>query len=125
MEDKILGGMVGCALGDALGAPWERGTQAKRLYKNPDLYTGQLDSQIANFNFYTKEMKKHVIGAITDDTEMTITLARSIVNNKGYDANATAMEYMDFANSCPFFGEKYPSFVPRGQNAQRLSEKIC
>jgi ADP-ribosylglycohydrolase len=105
MEDKILGMLAGVALGDALGSPWERGAQAKRLAKNPELFTGELDSYISNFNFYTKETKNGVIGQVSDDTEMTLALCNSIIEKGDYDPDCTTMHYLDFANSCPFLGK--------------------
>lgn len=103
MEDQILGMLAGVALGDSLGSPWERGYQALRFMQNRNLYTGILDTPIiATSQFQGK--RTSVIGQVSDDTEMTIALAESIIRKKGYDREDVLLSYMDFANQCSFLG---------------------
>lgn len=90
MEDKVLGMLVGAGLGDALGAPHEFRYQT-------DVYTGILEYK-GRINSMYQPCVYLDVGQVTDDTEMTLTIARQIVE-KGYNKDEIVLEYMKWANS--------------------------
>lgn len=120
--DKVLGMLLGVALGDALGAPHER--SGKRWAPQ---FTGRLEHPVTQFRRFQGRQFCGVVGQVTDDTEMTIALARSILAESGaeldaapgaapgaapvaalvakYSPERAAAHYMEWANSrCPFLG---------------------
>ena len=99
MEDKLCGMLAGHFLGDALGSPYEFGPLKKKL----NGYTGLIEHQSVHFNQY-QGTRKTVVGQVSDDTEMTIALIDSLTQENKYVPENAAMNYMKFANSCPFLG---------------------
>ena len=88
--DKIRGMLYGLALGDALGGPHE-------VYRSPYVYTGRIEHPIER-NLQWQGKKISAIGQVTDDTEMTITLAWSLINNNGYNRDQTILGYETWAS---------------------------
>jgi len=98
IQSKIFGMVFGHALGDALGAPSE--------FPPIQPYNGKLEFTMKRIAkpFYNIPEKNLVIGQITDDTEMAMTLSRIIKH--GYTKQNAVMEYMSWANSgIPFLGK--------------------
>jgi ADP-ribosyl-[dinitrogen reductase] hydrolase len=95
--NNIAGMLEGVAIGDALGA-------AHEFKASKAIYTGSLEHKP---EFFTRfQGKKHmVVGQFTDDTEMTLTLARSLVRNKKYNKNDVILSYEKWANSCSTLGK--------------------
>ena len=92
--DKAYGIMIGMALGDALGAPFE-------FHKSQKLsnYTGKLDLPSRRYLMY-KGCFKYQVGQITDDTEMALCIINSLIKNNGkYCEDDTIMNYLEWANS--------------------------
>jgi ADP-ribosylglycohydrolase len=83
--------LMGAFLGDALGAPHE-------FKVNKAEYTGRLEHQAFNI---TRFQVRHElqIGQVTDDSEMTLALLRTIIKDKGYIKNHVTQAYLDWANS--------------------------
>lgn len=79
IEDKFIGTLVGLAVGDALGAPFEF-MHYKRLLKlkNEEIFKTAAEDGLLRY---------------TDDTLMAIALARAIVDAKKFDPSAVAEEY--------------------------------
>ena len=104
-EDRVRGMLYGVALGDALGAPHE--------FKNSipaTQYTGQLEYQpLVPSRF--QGIRYGVPGQVTDDTEMTLALANTILAEKGFKRDNVIRAYQDWANSKPF---------GMGKNTRRL-----
>ena len=96
-EDKVRGMLWGVALGDALGAPHEF-----RVVSISN-YTGVLEYPYTRLSRW-QGRRVGVAGQITDDTEMMICLARSIINNDSYNRNDTLAMYMEWANTAPSMG---------------------
>lgn len=97
--DKVMGLFYCAGIGDALGAPIEF-----RRVKPKLPFTGtirEIDVTI-QFQYVNKILKK---GSVTDDSEMTFILFRSILENKGYDRDKTVVKYMNWANYSPFIGK--------------------
>lgn len=76
---RALGALVGAAVGDALGAPFEfqpRGTYTRRF---PAPVLGGIGEMIGGGGFRWEP------GEFTDDTQMGLALAESLVTRGGYD----------------------------------------
>lgn len=91
IKEKICAMIIGGALGDALGAPHEFRYQKKN-------YDGILDKPLVLQNRWMGP-RTSALGQITDDTEMTLCLWRSIINNGYYDDNQTVLNYLEWANT--------------------------
>jgi ADP-ribosylglycohydrolase len=90
-EDRIRGMLMGAFLGDALGAPHEFRCNANVPY------TGVLEQ--AGFMISRFQGRKDLkVGQVTDDSEMTITLLRSLLDKGGYDRTDVLENYMAWAN---------------------------
>ena len=75
-RDKARGMLVGLAVGDALGAPVEF------LPEPSDVYIAEMGDEIEHFH---KNMRLPE-GVFTDDTEMALCIADSLLAFKGYDS---------------------------------------
>ena len=91
--DKVYGLLVGNGLGNALAIP-----HAIRLGKTLE-YTGELKYKQKYFNSFKNIHRYSEIGQISAQTEMMITLARSLVRNKKYLKEDVIESYMKWANS--------------------------
>lgn len=80
--------LVGCAIGDALGNPFEMKPAASPSIKEWD---GQFK---AGGTFWKGEP-----GQYTDDTLMSMALAASIIDKGGYDPSDAALKYLAWYNS--------------------------
>ena len=80
-EDQFVGALVGCAVGDALGAPLE-GRSREEI--------AQVTGPTAGFRPY----REYSTGQYTDDTQQTIAIARSIVDAGRVDGAAIAAEFV-------------------------------
>ena len=92
---NVLAMFYGGALGDALGVPFEF-----RHSRPLSDYHGKLE--------YRPMMKSRqgtrygVVGSVSDDTDMSIALARSIIQNGGvYSRSKAILQYIEWANSKP------------------------
>ena len=83
--DRAVGCLLGLAVGDALGSPVEG--QAKPA-ETRDLYDGGIHNTLA--------------GQATDDTELALTLARTLPGAAAYDAHAAHVAYKKWLASAPF-----------------------
>ena len=80
--------LIGCAIGDALGNPFEmKAATSPLLTKWDGLFK-------AGGTFWKGEA-----GQYTDDTLMTIALATSLIAEKGYDPEQIAQMYLEWYNS--------------------------
>ena len=95
--DRAIGCLLGQALGDALGTMCEFYTasdaseQIEAFLKDNDhlSITGHLGKDLYN-------------AQITDDTEMALALARSLIRCQGYDPEDVAHSYLTWIQSDPF-----------------------
>lgn len=83
MMKRKMATLVGCAIGDALGNPFEM-----KAPISPDLvaWDGMFK---AGGTFW-----KGAAGQYTDDTLMTIALSKSLIQSNGYDPEDAAKEYL-------------------------------
>lgn len=89
-RDRCTGVLLGTAVGDILGAAVEGYNRAAIL----DIYGEVID-------FLPSSRGQ---GCYTDDTEMTLALADSIIANKGVDAHFCAQNYAHFYHSHRGYG---------------------
>jgi ADP-ribosylglycohydrolase len=99
-RDKIKGMFAGHHLGDALGAPYE-------FYKwnRNTIYTDKLEIRPyrqRDPRHFSKD-ERHLyqpVGTVTDDTQMTIALMKSIIKNKGiYNWEDAVISYSNWTHS--------------------------
>ena len=83
-KDKAIGSIIGCAIGDALGAPVE--FKARGSFEPVNGYRSG-----GKFNLPA--------GAYTDDTAMMLCLAQSLIDKNGFDAHDQLQKYCDWLNS--------------------------
>ena len=94
--DKIEGMLLGVALGDALGVPFEfRFSLPLSEYDGTLKYKGKINSQWQGVRYM-------VVGQVSDDTEMTLALANSLIQNNehpDYNREKVILAYESWANS--------------------------
>ncbi len=95
--DRVQGMLEGVAIGDALGGPHEF------RYNSKVPYTGKLEHPLRFMSRWTGT-RMLVIGQVTDDTEMTLTLARSLLRNKGYNRNDVILSYERWTSTSGLIG---------------------
>jgi len=108
IKEKIHSMILGGALGDALGAPHEFKNQKKD-------YNGTLTKKIVLMNRWMGA-RTSALGQTTDDTEMTLCLWRSILENGYYDTDYTLTQYLEWANT--------PGTWAMGRNTRALFHGI-
>jgi ADP-ribosylglycohydrolase len=82
--------LVGLAIGDALGMPFEKRGEA--VHKDLPTWAG---------NYRKGTHHKLPAGHFTDDTEMALALAMAILDNGRYDAHTAARWYLSWAEGTP------------------------
>ncbi len=88
MSDVKIATLVGCAIGDALGNPFEmKSSNHHSLLSWDGLFK-------AGGTFW-----KGNAGQYTDDTLMSIALSESIISNNGFVPEKVAQEYLNWYNS--------------------------
>jgi ADP-ribosyl-[dinitrogen reductase] hydrolase len=85
---KTIATLIGCAIGDALGNPFEMKPAASPLLKEWD---GMFK---AGGTFW-----KGQPGQYTDDTLMSIALSMSLIEKQGFDPEHVAQSYLDWYNT--------------------------
>ena len=96
-SNKIKGMLTGVALGDALGAPHEF-SRSKLIFKGELIYPITITSRFHGIITYP-------VGTVTDDTQMTLALARQISIDGKYNENNVILAYERFAKDCKFCGK--------------------
>jgi len=111
LHDRILGCLVGCGLGDALGVPHDFRTSIP-----VSEYTGTLEFRLKRFNRFKKETKYTAVGQVSDDTEMMLILSRLLIENRGYDRKSALAAYMEWAN--------HPTTALMGRNTREIFKGV-
>lgn len=92
MLKKIQGMFMGAFLGDALGVPHEFRCNANIPY------TGKLEHK--GFHISKFQGKRELeVGQVSDDTEMSLALLRTIIKDGDYNKDNVIMAYIAWANS--------------------------
>lgn len=97
LADRYQGMLEAHAMGDALGGPFEFFQERLATYE------GKLEYPIEHRSRW-QGIRTGVIGQVTDDTMMTLTLASTIIQHGKYDRSAVILAYEDFANSTFMLG---------------------
>lgn len=105
MLANYTGSLVGCAIGDSLGMPvegWKRNQIKKYVGKITDLIDSVIvtddegfiitQDEFGKLEYWTKGLKK---GQYTDDTILSLALARSLLNTKDFDLCQIAEDQLD------------------------------
>jgi len=80
--------LLGCAIGDALGVPFE-----KKLVNHPELVAWD------GKTFLGSEHHKLLPAQYSDDTQMSLMVAESLIDNHGFNADDLAARYVDWIAS--------------------------
>ncbi|MDF1588077.1 MAG: ADP-ribosyl-[dinitrogen reductase] hydrolase [Gammaproteobacteria bacterium] len=109
--DKSLGAYLGFACGDALGITVE--------FMQPCAIREQFSVHKEITGGGWLGLKP---GAVTDDTEMTLTLGQALVDTQGWDLNAVADQFLFWLNSNPTdIGDTCLRGIRRYKNTGELS----
>ena len=111
-QDKARGMLVGLAVGDALGAPVEF------LPEPSDIYIKQMGDKIEHFHENYRAPK----GVWTDDTEMALCIADSLIVNKGYDSYDIMQRFANWANEGYRTYDSMPACDVGGQTMRAIEE---
>jgi ADP-ribosyl-[dinitrogen reductase] hydrolase len=95
--DKIQGMLSAHFCGDAMGMPYEFRYSEK-------IYATELIRAKYKKGRYEKAGLLS-LGQCSDDTEMTISLLRSLIRNKGFNKNDVIMSYVKWANNTSMLGK--------------------
>lgn len=99
--DKIAGMMLALMIGDAAGMQFEFNHRLAEGKKH--LWRGLLEHKTFTVGRFAG-LKEGVLGQYSDDTEMTLVLARRLVADQGYNRSRVLLDYMAWANSGTFLG---------------------
>lgn len=101
--DSYQGALIGGAVGDALGAATEGYTAREIL----DIFGGTVRTyKTAPRERTTSHLKP---GQYTDDTEMSLALARSIIDYGGFDVESLTKRFIEWYNTPGFARSRGPS----------------
>lgn len=125
LEDRVAGAMMGVIMGDAIGAPHE-------FRHGPRYQDGVISTLTVRSQYYRDRVA--VKGQVTDDSEMTWALARSLISEGGYDEGEATKAYIAWANGLvdsPSEGRArktlkkcYPPPPFMGNNTRRLFQGV-
>ena len=98
-EDQFTGALMGCAVGDALGAPIE-GWSRERI--------AGVEGVTRGYRPLVRRTRagevRYPVGQYTDDTQLTMAIARSLVGCGGVDGAAIAREFVELWRSGEIVG---------------------
>ena len=86
--DKFSGTLLGVAIGDTLGQPFE------------GLLREQIHSKVNNFQEFVMKNKK-LFNTYTDDTQLTIHTARALIEGSGFDIDTFVRAYINWLDDPP------------------------
>ena len=82
LRDKFLGSILGCAVGDALGAPFEGAPPSPNRF---DL----------GADIHYRKISGYPLGQYTDDTQLTLAIMSAICNTEGVDGATIAEKFVE------------------------------
>ena len=110
--NRVRSMLMGVFLGDALGVPHEF------HYNSNVVYTGKLQYRTRFISQYMGT-RYLAVGQISDDGEMTLALARSLISNNGYVREEVIKSYLQWANSgSGFMGVNTRNLFKHGKTLQ-------
>ena len=86
--DKFSGTLLGVAIGDTLGQPFE------------GMLREQIQAKVNNFQEFVKKNKK-LFSTYTDDTQLTIHTARALIEGSGFNIDNFVKAYVNWLNDPP------------------------
>lgn len=110
-EQAAIGALVGAAVGDALGAPFE--FQEPGLFEStfPNPIIGEKGEMIGGGHF------NWAPGEFTDDTQMALALAESLIESGGFDPARTFGHFRAWAHTANDIGNTTRSALSIGDHA--------
>lgn len=104
-----IGTMIGLAIGDALGAPWE---------------FNRIGGSVKDWDGELLPHREFKAGQWTDDTKMAIQLAVSLIQEERFDPQVTALHYVNWYNSGDLrgIGSQTNKALSRIISGEKLSE---
>ncbi len=112
-KDRAVGALLGLAVGDALGTTYEFATLEQRDY--PELATGPAIDVVGKGPFGLEA------GQVTDDTQLAICLARSLVERGGFDPADIAQRYIAWSEHAFDVGYQTISAISRLRDGEPYS----
>ena len=113
LKSKFLGALVGTAVGDALGMPFE-GYDPKHIQSRygevKDMFPGKLPA-----------------GSYTDDTEMMIGVAESLIESYGFNGEHMAKTFIKNFNSSRGYGfgvQIVLKLISEGESWENAAENL-
>ncbi len=91
MKSRFIGTLIGTGVGDALGRPFE-GWSRKQI----EARCGRIMDLLPDFPPY-----RLPAGQYTDDTQLTIAIAESLVRSKGFDLGDLISRFVDWLSEPP------------------------
>ncbi len=98
-EQQFIGCLLGCAIGDALGAPIENWSREKILELN------NLTSHFRECHHKKTRDKPFPLGQCTDDTQLTVAVVKGILSSGDVDGGAIASEFVKLWQSGEIVGQ--------------------
>ena len=95
VKDKVKGVIYGQAIGDALGLGTEGMTDEDIAWKYPNGISHYSDI------FQDRHRKRWKIGDWTDDTDMMLCIANSVIKDKGVNLTSIARNFKEWADGEP------------------------
>ena len=102
MRDKILGGLIGHAVGDALGV-------AAEFHSREDLRKNPIKDMRPVMTFHNTPIEFQPAGTWSDDTSMSLAFAESLIVKGAYDADDAMRRFSEWYNGGEYtpFGEMW------------------
>lgn len=97
LRDRLAGSMIGVAVGDALGVPFEFKSQRNNVY-NGTLYIAPVFS-------FRNGKRTDVVGQYSDDCELQLCILRSAIRNKCYNRDQMILSYEAWAEHSKAMGK--------------------
>ncbi len=95
---RAMGAFIGAAVGDALGAPFEFGPPGQYTARFPSRVLGSTGEMIGGGSFNWEP------GEFTDDTQMALVLAESLLDRRGFDPEHLFMGWKRWAQGAADVG---------------------
>lgn len=110
LDQRATGAVIGSAVGDALGAPFEFGSAGAYSARFPEPVVGGIGEMIGGGGFGWAP------GEFTDDTQMAIVQAESILDHGGVDGADLFERFRTWAFSAKDVGTQTRSVLTSGQS---------
>lgn len=93
LKERVIGTLLGTAVGDALGRPFE-GWPRRAI----ETRVGRVTELLPDFE---SGWRRCEAGQITDDTQLTIAIAESLIRSKGFDLDDLMARFVEWLEEPP------------------------